>query len=509
MKKITALLCALVLAIGAFALPANRKAAPVEPIKKAAQADYQYTSPVNFVAINNEGSAGDYVIYLYDANGTLMALADINTGNNNSLAGVYNVGTEGGQSYPSALYSGGQKYAVNYGRLSLTYRGKSAETDEDIYDLVASGWEVSDGQNVSSYKFAGTVSGYAAWKTYYSSCTNNQTDCDKARITLTETAPSTVAEISCFGNNIEVDQSKITSNEYWILDGTGYNEQGTAAYELYVTLYGDQLAGSYTKDDVATYENGNLAAGLYTSTNPSDQNSWTEIELSQVYGTVTQESNVAYRMDFYAVDKSNKVYHFVMFYGYTTSNTMMYDCDKDFHAAFALESMTPLTTTNCGTYNGLQYFNVEVQSATQYANLLFFAQRTDEVITIPAGRYSVSSNNVAGTMQAGEIMEEGGQAFANSSYAADIVSGNMLDNYRFIVDGTAEVQNANGNLYIVVKGTNTFYRIVELTIGTPPVTGFEEINMNVVQDGQKMMIDGQLYIKRGENLYNAQGAVVK
>ena len=134
------------------------------------------------------------------------------------------------------------------------------------------------------------------------------------------------------------------------------------------------------------------------------------------------------------------------------------------------------------------------------------------MITIPAGRYSVSDKNVAATMQKGEMYDDGQYLNFNSSYAAilGVENGKLyIDKGFLITDGTADVTNADGKLYIVVNGSNSYYRTVQFTIGVPPVTGIEEVNMDEVKDGQKMMIDGQLYIKRGENLYNAQGIVVK
>lgn len=516
MKKVLTLLCALALTAGAFALPIAKKAAPVQPIQKAAQSDYQFTSPVNFVAINQEASAGDYVIYFYDANGSLIISADIKTSSNNSIAGVYTVGTEGGQAYSSVLYAGGQKYAINYGKLSIISRGTDAATGEDIYDIVGSDWEVSDGQNVVTYGFAGQVTGYAAWKSYYQNCVNNQTDCEKARITLTETQPAVAAEVTCFSNSVDVNESTL-SKGYWDISGAGYADDGKV-YSLTAYLYGDQVIGSYCNDDVATTEDENNGTQrlIYFSVSQDDGQTYSDLTVTNFYGTVTQAAPGTRRYDFY-VTAGGKLYHVVLYTGTNDINTMLYDTDADFRASFSLDQMTPLTTENfTGTYNGCQYFSVEVNNGTQYADLLFFAKNTDPVITIPAGRYSVSANNVANTMQKGEIMEdEQYGAYYNASYAATLASqGGQLyiDKGFLITDGIAEVTNADGLLYIVVNGSNSYYRTVQLTIGTPPappVDGIEEVKMEQVQDGQKMMIDGQLYIKRGDNLYNAQGKIVK
>ena len=520
MKKALILLSALVLTIGANALPINKKAVPAQPIQKAAQSDYQFTTPVNFVAINNEGAAGDYSIYFYDANGQLIITAEINTGDNNSLAGVYTIGTEGGQSYSSVLYAGNQKFAVGYGKLSLVARGTDVETGEDIYDVVGSDWEVKDGENVVTYGFSGRVSGYAAWMSPYKTCTTKDKideetraeACSKAHITLTETTPTVAAEVICFSNSVEVDESTL-SKGYWNVSGAGYANDDKV-YSLSVYLYGDQVIGSYCYDDVATTEDENEGKKVlvYFSVSTDEGATYTDMKVTNLYGTVTQVAQGTRRYDFY-VTADSKLYHVVLYTGTNDINTMLYDTDEDFRASFTLEQMEDLSQEGyTGTYNGCQYFNVIANNGTQYVDLLFFAQKTDPVITIPAGRYSVSDKNVASTMQKGEMYDDGQYLNFNSSYAAilGVENGQLyIDKGFLITDGTADVTNADGKLYIVVNGSNSYYRTVQFTIGVPPVTGIEEVNMDEVKDGQKMMIDGQLYIKRGENLYNAQGVVVK
>ena len=473
------------------------------------------------MAINNEGAAGDYSIYFYDANGLLIITAEINTGDNNSLAGVYTIGTEGGQSYSSLLYEGNQKLAVGYGKLSLVARGTDVETGEDIYDVVGSDWEVvKDGQNVVTYGFSGRVSGYAAWMTPYKTCTTKDNideetraeACSKAHIILTETTPTVAAEVICFSNSVEVDESTL-SKGYWNVSGAGYANDDKV-YSLSVYLYGDQVIGSYCYDDVATTEDENEGKKVlvYFSVSTDEGATYTDMKVTNLYGTVTQVAQGTRRYDFY-VTADSKLYHVVLYTGTNDINTMLYDTDEDFRASFTLEQMEDLSQEGyTGTYNGCQYFNVIANNGTQYVDLLFFAQKTDPVITIPAGRYSVSDKNVASTMQKGEMYDDGQYLNFNSSYAATLGVENgklYIDKGFLITDGTADVTNADGKLYIVVNGSNSYYRTVQFTIGVPPVTGIEEVNMDEVKDGQKMMIDGQLYIKRGENLYNAQGVVVK
>lgn len=525
MKKVTALLCALALTAGAFALPVVKKAPQLTPIQKSVQegepdAYYQFTTPTDFVALQYGGGTGDYVLFLY-ANNQPVAQLSIKTASDNSLAGTYTLGTYGGQSYNSALYQGTNTLTVEYGIVTLKYKGQSPTTTEDIYEIVASQLLVVNGEQIISYSFSGTIVGLAAWKDYYLNCNRNGQDCDKARITLTETPVATVAEVTCF--EPEVDRTTISTQQYWTIGGGAYDSKSnyTVAYSATVSFFanGTAVEGAYGANDVVNFldDNEQNVYGAFLSKTTDNGNTWTDLDVKAATATVTKSQNNVYLYDIYITDSSNKLYHFIMHENLNTSNSLIYyDSNNDFYAAFALESLSPFTGEAVGQ-EGMNYFT-EVEAydtyTGNYAYMKFFANRVDDVIRIPVGRYSFSFNKAANTVEAaylttdaqGNVTSEGGAWVASNLVVQNnqMVSGEC----RYIVSGTAEVTNANGALYIVVSGSNSLYRTVNFTIGNPP-TGIEEVNMDEVKDGQKMMIDGQLYIKRGDNLYNAQGAVVK
>ncbi len=195
-------LCALVLTISVCTLSTvTCIAANAQTPQKAAESDYQFTSPADFIALNQENSDGDYSIYFYDKDGKLIIVADIKTSGNNSLAGDYTIGVKGGQQYNSSLYANGHDLSVNYGKLTIAYCGSTCN-GEDVYDVAGAEWTVENEGDVTTYSFSGQVKGLAVWKSYYQSCMNDQTGCDKARITLTD----------------EVTGSPFTCNETWSFD---------------------------------------------------------------------------------------------------------------------------------------------------------------------------------------------------------------------------------------------------------------------------------------------------
>lgn len=162
------------------------KASPVEPVQKAAQSDYKFTTPTDFVALNYNNGVGDYVIFLY-ANNQPIAQLSIQTASDNSLAGTYTLGVEGGQFYNSALYQGSNTLTVKSGKLSLAYCGTQCfGTGEDFYDITGEDLEVEVGKDIVTYSFSAQVHGLAAWKDHYLDCNRYGQNCDKARITLTD-----------------------------------------------------------------------------------------------------------------------------------------------------------------------------------------------------------------------------------------------------------------------------------------------------------------------------------
>ena len=520
MKKLTTLLCALALTAGAFALTPVKKAPQLTPIQKTAQegepdAYYQFTTPTDFVALQYGGGAGDYVLFLY-ANNQPLAQLSIKTASDNSLAGTYTLGTYGGQSYNSALYQGSNTLTVEYGIVTLKYKGQSPTTTEDIYEIVASQLLVVNGEQIISYSFSGTIVGLAAWKDYYLNCNRNGQDCDKARITLTESPVATVAEVTCF--QPEVDRTTISTYNYWTIGGGAYDSKSnyTVAYSATVSFFanGSNVEGAYGASDVVNFlddNEQNLYGAFLAKT--TDGENWTDLDVKAATATVTKSQNNVYEYDIYITDNSNKLYHFIMYENLNTSNSIVYfDSNSDFYAAFALESVTPFNEANMTIgQEGMNFFT-EVEAYDNYTNnyayMKFFANRVDDVIRIPVGRYSFASNKAANTVEAayittdaqGNVTSEGGAWVASNLV---IQNGQMVSgDCRYIVSGTAEVSNANGTLYIVVSGSNSLYRTVNFTIGNPP-TGIEEVNMDKDKETQ-VLIQHLKYIEVIKGLYNPQ-----
>ena len=484
----------------------GRAAVPAQPTQKAPQQDgidayYQFTTPTDFIALQFGGGTGDYGIHLYDANSQLIAQLNIKTDSDNSIAGTYTIGTNGGQSYNSALFQGGNTFAVEYGVVSLKYKGQSPTTTEDIYEIVASQLLVTNGNKIISYSFSGTINGKAAWKDYYIDCNNNGQNCDIARIPLNDgNNKSTFAEVNVI--NPEVDRTKISTDGYWGIMGIGYDTKSNAsvAYraEMYVFVHGSDIAGAYTASDIVKLTGNNNGALLYKSTD--NGKNWSHIEVKSAIVTVIKMQHNMYEYDIYMTDNSNRVYHFVMTENVNTSNPLVYyDSSNDFYAIFTQEQITPFTNNGyTGMEDGKYFTDVETYDTQtgNYAILRFYSKRVDGVIRIPAGRYSIANNKGENTVLAsfmtidtqGNITDKGGAQCISDLVVQDKqrVSGDV----RYIVSGTVDVTESYGQLYIEVNGYNSLYRTIHFTIGTPGIPtsgtcGVQDSNLtwNLSEDG--------------------------
>ena len=143
------------------------------------------------------------------------------------------------------------------------------------------------------------------------------------------------------------------------------------------------------------------------------------------------------------------------------------------------------------------------------ANFYFYVDKTsslDPEIGVPAGVYPINGSHAAGTALACPGILPDGPA---PSYVCFVDESGNLDQSGFyaIVDGTVTIKNVNGKLSVEVDATNSYEVPVKLHYNPDP-TAVENItagNTNI----SKRLINGQLFIIRNGETYNANGALVK
>ncbi len=509
MKKVLTLLCAVVLTISANALPTVKRIQnDVRPILKSTTAN-NLTTPESLVAFYITGQDYNYQVVFYDATGSVCATAYLKTGSSNSIAGVYDVGVVNNQ-YNGYVKIKGTQYWIKRGSLTLQYSTTTSNiyvgnVQELMYNVYASGLQLMDTQGndiQGEYAFSGQVTAFGvANYSNYQSCLQSTTNCESALLQLSEQKINAV-EVECDEINYELKYTAAHSDEEyeypatWTMWTVGIDNQGKY-YQTNITSIGEQASGN-----VGSYASGYCTADLHIA--DELEGTYQEIEIASAYGTVSKVQNNGLKYDFYLTAKSGTIYHILLYVNVTWVNYM--ESDVDYFTSFATDHMQ-IQSGDMESAPGVKWFYVVLNNGKEYAAMYFFANTIDEEITIPARPYMISPSNTSGTVQANTGVES--NPLDEPSYIGKVVNANTIDEISFMVDGSVTVTKVTDHAYIQVNAKNSLGRVIKFTVGEPPITGIEEVKMEEVNDGQKLMIDGKLYIKRGDNLYNAQGAVVK
>ena len=136
----------------------------------------------------------------------------------------------------------------------------------------------------------------------------------------------------------------------------------------------------------------------------------------------------------------------------------------------------------------------------------FNADAMDSVIGVPAGVYPIDGSFESGTVLACKGILPDGPA---QSYFCGLDAEGYLDPLQLycLVDGTVIVENINGKLKVEVDAVNSYDVPVVLHYNAA-ATAVENITTEKVGT-QKRLRNGQLYIIRNGETYNANGALVK
>lgn len=156
--------------------------------------------------------------------------------------------------------------------------------------------------------------------------------------------------------------------------------------------------------------------------------------------------------------------------------------------------------------NNAAYMEIMAADGSDLCALYFFVEEFDDAITIQPGVYTISKSLDAMTVLAsvGAVDNSPYPSF----YAKQNAQGNLVAPLYFMVGGTVEVKNENGNLYLEVNAVNSYGVPMHIVYDATPTTGIENIGV-VTFDVEKKINNGQLLIIRNGKVYNALGAQVK
>lgn len=152
------------------------------------------------------------------------------------------------------------------------------------------------------------------------------------------------------------------------------------------------------------------------------------------------------------------------------------------------------------------YMEIMAADGSDLCALYFFVEEFDDAITIQPGVYTISKSLDAMTVLASVGAVENSPY--PSFYAKQNAQGNLVAPLYFMVGGTVEVKNENGNLYIEVNAVNSYGVPMHIVYNGTATSNVENIGA-VTFDVEKKINNGQLFIIRNGKVYNALGAQVK
>lgn len=130
---------------------------------------------------------------------------------------------------------------------------------------------------------------------------------------------------------------------------------------------------------------------------------------------------------------------------------------------------------------------------------------TDPVTIIPTGVYPINYSRQPGTVYAGSVSVDkaGNEAPAPSFFARTWMDGRIVPPLYFMVSGTVKVENRDGALFIEVDALNSYGRPIHITYDSD-ATAIQHTKVDSVRT-RKIIRDGHILIRRGEEVFTLQG----
>ena len=217
--------------------------------------------------------------------------------------------------------------------------------------------------------------------------------------------------------------------------------------------------------------------------------------------TVTVENNILTAVASFICD--NAVQYDLTFITEYTRERIIFDTEEGYmEHTFPADAEVYITDF----VDGYGIIQLIIADADYAVDFYFNADAMDPVIGVPAGVYPIDASFDSGTVLACKGVLPDGPA---QSYFCGIDAEGYLDPLQLycLVDGTVVVENVNGKLKVEVDAVNSYDVPVKLHYCAAGSTDVE--NVEVETKAAKRIMNGQLYIIRNGQIYNATGALVK
>ena len=216
--------------------------------------------------------------------------------------------------------------------------------------------------------------------------------------------------------------------------------------------------------------------------------------------TVTVENNILTAVASFICD--NAVQYDLTFITEYTRERIIFDTEEGYmEHTFPADAEVYITDF----VDGYGIIQLIIADADYAVDFYFNADAMDPVIGVPAGVYPIDASFDSGTVLACKGVLPDGPA---QSYFCGIDAEGYLDPLQLycLVDGTVVVENVNGKLKVEVDAVNSYDVPVKLHYCA---AGTDVENVEVETKAAKRIMNGQLYIIRNGQIYNATGALVK
>ena len=216
--------------------------------------------------------------------------------------------------------------------------------------------------------------------------------------------------------------------------------------------------------------------------------------------TVTIEDNILTAVASFICD--NAVQYDLTFITEYTRERIIFDTEEGYmDYTFPADAEVYITDF----VDGYGIIQLIIADADYAVDFYFNADAMDPVIGVPAGVYPIDASFDSGTVLACKGVLPDGPA---QSYFCGIDAEGYLDPLQLycLVDGTVVVENVNGKLKVEVDAVNSYDVPVKLHYCA---AGTDVENVEVETKAAKRIMNGQLYIIRNGQIYNATGALVK
>ena len=295
--------------------------------------------------------------------------------------------------------------------------------------------------------------------------------------------------------------NKLEEEGFYALIGTTEDE----SIEFAISLLGsseEDIAGTYTNDGLfggfsgENYDFINFIGGSYSTYIAiwnEDKNDYDIVSIEQGTAKVTKddEQNVTLNGSF--VGKNGIQYTVALT---TKVDIPRLDDDMTSGAIDCVVTGTDVTLEDLTEENGSIFFDVMNDSVLMA--LYFYAETSDPEIVIPEGIYTIDYSEDYYTVNA----SDGSIGTYPTFFATH--NGMAFTSMYFFVNGTVEVKNKQGKLYMEINALNSYNVPAHIIYDASLATDVEEVGIS--NKVQKQLKNGQLLILRNGETYNVLGA---